>query len=89
MRANISGTAESPRLDVFRSANHIYAQVIDDANGVTLVSASSTEKDFGSYGGNKEAARKVGQIVAATSTTAASKNSQRAPARADSSFNGR
>ena len=64
VRANISGTAERPRLDVFRSANHIYAQVIDDANGVTLVSASSTEKDFGSYGGNKEAARKVGQIVA-------------------------
>ena len=58
VRANISGTAERPRLDVFRSANHIYAQVIDDANGVTLVSASSTEKDFGSYGGNKEAARK-------------------------------
>ena len=61
VRANISGTAERPRLDVFRSANHIYAQVIDDANGVTLVSASSTEKDFGSYGGNKEAARKLGQ----------------------------
>ena len=58
VRAAISGTAERPRLDVFRSANHIYAQVIDDANGVTLVSASSTEKDFGSYGGNKEAAKK-------------------------------
>ena len=64
VRNKISGTAARPRLDVFRSANHIYAQVIDDANGVTLVSASSTEKDFGSYGGNKEAARKVGQIVA-------------------------
>ena len=64
VRANISGTAERPRLDVFRSANHIYAQVIDDANGVTLVSASSTEKDFGSYGGNKEAAKQVGKLVA-------------------------
>ena len=64
VRANISGTAERPRLDVFRSANHIYAQVIDDANGVTLVSASSTEKDFGSYGGNKEAAREIGKRIA-------------------------
>ena len=64
VRAAISGTAERRRLDVFRSASHIYAQVIDDANGVTLVSASSTEKDFGSYGGNKEAAKKVGLMVA-------------------------
>ena len=64
VRANISGTAEKPRLDVFRSANHIYAQVIDDASGTTLVSASTTEKGFDSYGGNKEAAKKIGLLVA-------------------------
>lgn len=64
VRATISGTAERPRLDVFRSAKHIYVQVIDDANGVTLVSASTTEKDFNEYGGNKEAAKKIGQLVA-------------------------
>ena len=64
VRAKIFGTPERPRLCVHRTNANIYAQVIDDANGVTLVSASSTEKDFGSYGGNKEAARKVGQIVA-------------------------
>ena len=64
VRANIAGTAERPRLDVFRSASHIYVQVIDDQAGVTLVSASSTEKGFGSYGGNQEAAKKVGQLVA-------------------------
>ena len=61
VRAKISGTAERPRLDVFRSAKNIYAQVID---GVTLVSASTAEKSFTEYGGNKEAAKKIGQIVA-------------------------
>ena len=64
VRGKISGTAERPRLDVYRSLNHIYAQVIDDVKGVTLVSASSVEKDFGMTGGNKEAARKVGKLVA-------------------------
>ena len=64
VRAKISGTTECPRLDVYRSAKNIYAQVIDDVNCVTLVSASSTEKDFTEYGGNKDAAKKVGQLVA-------------------------
>ena len=58
VRAKISGTAERPRLDVFRSAKNIYAQVIDDVAGVTLVSASTAEKSFTEYGGNKEAAKK-------------------------------
>ena len=64
VRGKISGTAERPRLDVYRSLNHIYAQIIDDVKGVTLVSASSVEKDFGMTGGNKEAARKVGNMIA-------------------------
>ena len=64
VRGKISGTAECPRLNVFRSLNHIYAQLIDDVKGVTLVSASSVEKDFGMNGGNKEAARKVGTLIA-------------------------
>ena len=64
VRTKISGTAERPRLDVFRSSKHIYAQIIDDASGKTLVSASTVEKDFDGYGGNKEAAKKVGQRVA-------------------------
>ena len=64
VRGKISGTPECPRLDVFRSNAHIYAQVIDDVNRVTLCSASSTEKDFGMYGGNKQAARKVGELIA-------------------------
>ncbi len=63
VRAKISGTPECPRLNVFRSAKHIYAQLIDDVNGVTLVSASSVEKAFEGNGGNKEAARKVGQMI--------------------------
>ncbi len=64
VRSKVSGTPECPRLDVFRSAKHIYVQVIDDVNGVTLASASTVEKDFGAYGGNKEAAKKVGEIIA-------------------------
>ena len=63
VRGKISGTPECPRLCVFRSDKHIYAQLIDDVNGVTLASASTLSKDFG-YGGNKEAARKVGKLVA-------------------------
>ena len=64
VRAKISGTAERPRLNVFRSAKHIYAQVIDDVKGVTLASASTVEKDFDQYGGNKDAARAIGKKVA-------------------------
>ena len=64
VRSKISGTAECPRLDVYRSAKTIYAQVIDDVAGVTLVSASTIEKDFTEYGGNKDAAKKVGLLVA-------------------------
>ena len=64
VRGKISGTAECPRLNVFRSASHIYAQIIDDVAGVTLASASSMDKGFDGYGGNKEGARKVGLAVA-------------------------
>jgi large subunit ribosomal protein L18 len=64
VRGKIKGTAERPRLDVFRSNANIYAQVIDDVNGVTLAAASSVEKDFDGYGGNKDAAKKVGELVA-------------------------
>ena len=64
IRGKISGTAERPRLSVFRSEKHIYAQLIDDAAGKTLVSASSVEKSFEGSGSNKEAARKVGKTVA-------------------------
>lgn len=63
VRAKIAGTAERPRLNVFRSTKHIYAQIIDDVNGVTLVAASSMDKDFEGNGGNKDAARKVGQTI--------------------------
>ena len=64
VRGKISGTATCPRLCVYRSNANITAQVIDDVAGVTLVAATSLEKDFGMYGGNKEAARKVGKLVA-------------------------
>ena len=64
VRAKISGTAQCPRLNVFRSLQHIYAQLIDDEKGVTLVSASTVEKDFEEYGGNKTAARAVGKAIA-------------------------
>lgn len=64
VRSKISGTPDCPRLDVFRSNKNIYAQIIDDTQGVTLVSASSLEKDFGGNGSNKEAAKKVGELVA-------------------------
>ena len=64
VRAKLSGTAARPRLDVFRSNTHIYAQVIDDVSGRTLVAAGSNEKDFGMYGGNWDAGKKVGQMIA-------------------------
>lgn len=64
VRGKISGTAARPRLAVFRSLSNIYAQLIDDVQGVTLASASTVEKAFEGYGGNKEAARKVGKLIA-------------------------
>ena len=64
VRGKISGTAERPRLNVFRSLSNIYAQIIDDAKGVTLATASTVEKDFEGAGGNKDAARKVGKLIA-------------------------
>ena len=64
VRSKVSGTPERPRLNVFRSEKHIYAQVIDDTKGTTICSASSLEKDFEGAGSNKEAARKVGKKVA-------------------------
>lgn len=64
VRGKISGTAECPRLNVFRSTKNIYAQVIDDVKGVTLAAASSLDKDFNGNGGNKEAAREVGKLIA-------------------------
>lgn len=65
IRKKVSGTSERPRLAVFRSVNHIYAQIIDDVNGKTLASASTVEKDLGlKSGGNIEAAQKIGKTVA-------------------------
>ena len=64
VRAKISGTAESPRLCVYRSNANISAQIIDDVKGVTLVSASSLEKDFKLSGGTKESAKEVGKMIA-------------------------
>ena len=64
VRAKISGTAARPRLAVYRSNANISAQIIDDVAGVTLVSASTYEKDFQGNGGNKEAAREIGKILA-------------------------
>ena len=64
VRAKISGTPERPRLNVFRSATNIYAQIIDDVTGKTLVSASSLEKDFACEGTKSDAAKQVGINVA-------------------------
>jgi len=65
IRRKVKGSTERPRLAIYRSLNHIYAQVIDDLHGQTLVSASSTEKDLrGNTGGNLDAARRVGQTIA-------------------------
>ena len=64
VRGNISGTPECPRLNVFRSNANIYAQIIDDVNGVTLVSANTLEKEFEGATGNCEAAKKVGAVLA-------------------------
>ena len=64
LRFKIKGTPERPRLCVFRSEKHIYAQVIDDVAGKTLAAAASNEKGFEGVGSNQEAAKKVGQMVA-------------------------
>lgn len=68
VRKKVLGTAERPRLNVFRSLKHIYAQVIDDEAGVTLVAASTVEPELreavGGYGGNVEAAKVVGRAIA-------------------------
>lgn len=67
VRKKIMGTGERPRLNVFRSSKHIYAQIIDDTKGVTLVSASTLDKELAgsiSNGGNVEAAGKVGALIA-------------------------
>ena len=65
IRQRLSGNAERPRLNVFRSLKHIYVQVIDDRRGVTLVSANSAEKSFPiKSGGNIAAAKEVGKLVA-------------------------
>lgn len=64
IRKKIFGVPSKPRLSVFRSAKHIYAQIIDDVAGRTLVSASSSEKNFSvSTGGNKQAAKEVGRLI--------------------------
>ena len=64
VRGKVTGTADRPRLAFHRTNAHIYAQVIDDVNGNTLVSASSVEKDFEGNGGNVEAAKKIGSKIA-------------------------
>ena len=64
VRGKISGTPECPRLNVFRSNANIYAQLIDDVNGVTLASANTLEKEFEGATGNAEAAKKVGLVLA-------------------------
>ena len=96
VRGKVSGTAERPRLSVFRSENNIYAQIIDDVAGKTLCSASTVEKGFEGNGGNCEAAAKIGKLVgeravaagitcstaAAMCTMAVSRLWQKAPVRA-------
>ena len=64
VRGKISGTPECPRLNVFRSNANIYAQIIDDVNGVTLAAANTLDKDFEGATGNIEAAKKVGLVLA-------------------------
>ena len=64
IRRKLSGTAARPRLAVFRSVAHIYAQVIDDVAGATVVSASSVDKEAKTNGGNVAAAKAIGKLVA-------------------------
>ena len=65
VRGKVSGTAARPRLNVYRSAKNIYAQVIDDVKGVTICAASALDKEIEGYGGNKDAAFEVGKLIAA------------------------
>lgn len=72
VRKKIKGTTERPRLNVFKSARHIYAQLIDDTRGVALVSASTVMDEVGAglkYTGNTDAARKVGAVIAQRALT--------------------
>ena len=69
VRAKISGTPERPRLNVFRSAKHIYAQIIDDVTGTTLVSASSMDKGFEGFGGNKLSRRVFPRLYSTAAVT--------------------
>ena len=89
VRKRVHGTAERPRLNVFRSSKHIYAQIIDDVKGHTLVAASSASgelKDLKS-GANKAAARAVGKLIAAaTCTTGGSRKSPSVRGKADFDF---
>ena len=67
VRSKVTGTSERPRLNVFRSSKHIYAQLIDDVAGVTIVSASTADKELSGEiknGGNVESARMVGELIA-------------------------
>ncbi len=68
VRAKISGTAQRPRLSVFRSSKHIYAQLIDDITGATLAAASTLDKEFEGESGNKDAAKKIGELLAKRAT---------------------
>ncbi|GAK04745.1 LSU ribosomal protein L18p [Geomicrobium sp. JCM 19037] len=69
IRLKVHGTTERPRLNVFRSANHIYAQLIDDQKGVTVVAASTMDKDINvDHGGNVAAAKEVGALVGKRAT---------------------
>lgn len=72
IRKKVFGTPERPRLSVYRSNNHIYAQVIDDSSGRTLVAVSTLDKDFKGYTGHKgnvEAAKRVGELIAKRALT--------------------
>ena len=64
VRAKLSGTEARPRLNVFRSNKHIYAQLIDDVKGVTLASASTLDKEVNVEGNNLEAAKQIGELIA-------------------------
>lgn len=68
VRGKMSGTAARPRLNVYRSLSNIYAQLIDDVNGTTICSASTVEKSFVEYGGNTDASKAVGQLIAQRAT---------------------
>lgn len=75
IRKKVRGTTQRPRLAVYRSLNHIYAQVIDDDNGRTLATASTTEKELaGNTGGNIEAAKRIGKAIAERAIAAGIRN---------------